>query len=602
LYAFPNKALAQPASGSVPGTLPNLTSTPIPGDNLIDFPEPLKDFGANLVLDKSRLLLGFKNNHTRQEIASFLTTSFPPFKLEESVGSIGDAQLPRKINHTRRRFWVRTSTGSPITQPLVSSLVLTSESIANYALEWIGPVYSLPGTTGRRGLVCPLPHVIDVKPASSYTNDQLVQKLQSIQANNTTYKLKKISKQLSPTGSSSQEFALEPNDHRPIYALRDFLMSQNIASETRLHYMPLLKPTGGCAGWSGCWVSGVDLINSQWNMNKIRASQPSGGSGWDITKGVETIIMAILDDGCDLDHPDLKCNYFVEPGQTISGQTYSSGEMITAGGGITSGDQQSHGTWCIGVSGPGHSNNAGLKGLAGCCKILPLRLEDYTPETIVKAIDHAIAMSAKVMSISWGYDPNDYASLPGFWTPVDDALTRAHDANIVICAAAMNANVNRIFYPARNSHVIACGATNQSDRRCTITDWASYNDPDLQGSNKGDQLWVMAPGVDIPTTGVHVGVADSVTNYTWFAGTSVATPHVAGLAALILSLKPFTPDEVKNIIKSTAVKVGPISYDSTGWNNEYGYGRIDVRAALVTARDSSSGSSPPQAPQNLTVT
>ena len=181
----------------------------------------------------------------------------------------------------------------------------------------------------------------------------------------------------------------------------------------------------------------------------------------------------------------------------------------------------------------------------------------------------------------------------------DNAITAAFNAGILMCASSGNQVIlpnPSLLYPAKLADkVMACGASNQEHRRCTGTDW---NDPSL-ASNYGPGISVVAPGTSIPTTDL-IGKQGWNTRSDYvesFWGTSAATPHVAGLAALILGEYPtLTQSEVRQAIEATAEKIndqvkgGTYAYHPPSqqypygiWHDEVGYGRINVAAALSFA-------------------
>jgi subtilisin family serine protease len=154
---------------------------------------------------------------------------------------------------------------------------------------------------------------------------------------------------------------------------------------------------------------------------------------------------------------------------------------------------------------------------------------------------------------------------------IDPALKYAASHDVVICAPTGNLNSRLNLYPARSPFVIACGACDRADNRKR----ASKDDGDRPwGSNYGPELSVVAPGVAIHTTDWRGGYVEGM-------GTSVAAPHVAGLAALLRSVNPsLTAQRIRDIIELTADKVGARRYDpQPGFpngprNDEMGYGRI----------------------------
>lgn len=129
----------------------------------------------------------------------------------------------------------------------------------------------------------------------------------------------------------------------------------------------------------------------------------------------------------------------------------------------------------------------------------------------------------------------------------------------MLIAAAGNDGLESILYPAAFLHVMAVGATDNTDHLAGF-------------SNYGDALDVVAPGVNIFSTLWN-------NSYTYLSGTSMATPHVAGVAALVLSLHP----EYTNVQVEIALKAGCVDLGTPGWDPYYGYGRVDALAALKGA-------------------
>lgn len=316
--------------------------------------------------------------------------------------------------------------------------------------------------------------------------------------------------------------------------------------------------------------------SNQWNMTKIGAPD-----GWDISQGANTVVIAILDTGCDMDHEDLAAKYV----PAVDWRDVSDGAENPE----NPGDDEGHGTCCTGIAVAESNNNQGVAGVAWNCSIMPVRAIGnegtyFSESAAVRAINWARLHGAHVISMSW--------ALSGPHTNADAAITDAHDANIVLVAASGNLELivpgDAIDYPASHALVIAVGASNQLDQRC---EWSQFG-PDLD---------VVAPGIAIWTTDrsssswgynnyldPEVPLGDAEGNYyNDFEGTSAATPHVAGLAGLLRSLYPtLTNDQVRSIIEKTAEKVGGYTYDhdpahpSGTWNSEMGYGRINVFRAL----------------------
>lgn len=295
------------------------------------------------------------------------------------------------------------------------------------------------------------------------------------------------------------------------------------------------------------------------------------------------IIVAVIDKGCDRDHPDLEGSF--AGGTTIAENISTPGPRGREG---HEGGGPDHGTKVAGIIGARCDNGMGIKGLAPGCQIMPIRLEHETPRDLAAAITFAYLNNAKVINIS--------LASPFFNTEHVRAEIRiAVSRNVVICASAGNDSGSALSYPASDFNVIACGAITQNGRRCTSADWGLTDD-----ANYGPGLSVVAPGVAIPTTQHSSGSgrhrdADYANA---FEGTSAAAPHVAALAAIILSMKPaLSTDEVRDIIENSARQLphynytdNPIFADGTprrirnGWDLQVGYGCIDFEAAITAAQ------------------
>lgn len=323
---------------------------------------------------------------------------------------------------------------------------------------------------------------------------------------------------------------------------------------------------------------------NQWNMPIISAED-----AWDIETGDATIIIAIIDSGFDLGHPDLEFT----PNTAANPTHFNAVEFLdgdpppydASSAGVA------HGTSCAGIAAATINNNRGVVGLAGGCRIIPVRLGTIPSTARVAAgLNWARNNGAAVASLSL----NTSTSMA-----TDNAIVDAWNAGMVICAATGNDGENTwspaINYPANHANVIAVGASNEDDERKRPE---SSDGEDWWGSQFGDELDVVAPGVHIWTTDEQgasgynptAGVAGDY-NPT-FNGTSSATPLVAGLAGLVLSANPsLTNQEVRDIIESTTDKISPALYayaNTAGrpngtWHEEVGYGRINAHAAICAA-------------------
>lgn len=277
----------------------------------------------------------------------------------------------------------------------------------------------------------------------------------------------------------------------------------------------------------------------QWALKKINAEK-----GWDITTGKRDIIVAVLDTGVDNKHPELQ-------GRLVAGTNTVNPLRSTR-------DDYGHGTHVAGIVAAAANNGVGIAGLANV-RIMPVKVFDEynggsdtsVSDGIIWAADHG----ARVMNMSFG---SFYRS-----PLLNDAIEYARGKGVVMVAAAGNWASEYISYPAAIKDVIAVAATNNKDE---LSKFSSY----------GPEIDVSAPGEDIYSTYWDHFKGSS---YREESGTSMASPMVAGLAALLLSKNPkLPPDEVREIIEASATDLG-----EPGWDPKFGHGRIDVYKALTTS-------------------
>ena len=301
--------------------------------------------------------------------------------------------------------------------------------------------------------------------------------------------------------------------------------------------------------------TGTDPYRTQqWDMTKIRT-----GDAWQKSTGAG-VTVAVIDTGVDASHPDLA-------GKVLSGYDYIT---KTAG---TSTDPNGHGTHVSGTIAALTGNGVGVSSVAPDTKILPIRVlgadgSGYMSDAasgIIYAADHG----ANVINMSLGSSSQVAA--------VTNAVTYARSKGVVVVAAAGNSRSSGspTSYPAADTGVIAVAATDSTD---TV---ASY-------SNQGSYVDVAAPGSNIlSTTGG---------GYAAWNGTSMASPHVAAVAALLKSYNStLTPDQIEKAMETSAIDLG-----AKGKDSDYGYGRIDAAAALAAA--GSSTTDPTTAPTTVPAT
>jgi thermitase len=300
-------------------------------------------------------------------------------------------------------------------------------------------------------------------------------------------------------------------------------------------------------------------------------------NAWDIEQGDSNIIVGIIDTGVKLDHPELEGriwqNYDEIPDNAIDDDTNGFVDDVRGWDFANSDndpvDGHGHGTNITGIIGANANNSIGYAGVDWNCKLMIIKaFKDNgsgTQSMWANAVYYAVDNGAKVINMSFG-TTNPTMTF-------QDAITYALDNNVVLVACMMNTNSNTIFYPAGFPGVIAVGSTNPDDTRSHPFPW----DPQ-SGSNFGSHISVVAPGNYI--FGLDY---QSNTNYSvYYSGTSQATAHVSGLASLLLAQDPDrTPAQIKSIIEATAEDtVGDPVEDTPGWDQYYGYGRINAFNAL----------------------
>jgi subtilisin family serine protease len=497
-----------------------------------------------MVRDPARLLVAFEKALTRKRLIALLDRYG---LVLEDTGDDSEARLPQvSVNHTDTRFWTRAASGAAIDDETIKAIEGQRDATR---VAWVGPVYRLPNLEGRVGLLCPLPHVLVVNPGPNGREEPgavagLLEQLGLAEDDKRSAHLGEL-----------RYFALREPRGASVYETRARVLERKeLIADARFENMPMIVPVAA--------VPNDPLWAQQWDMAQIDAPQ-----AWDVTTGASTVIVCVLDQGCDLTHPDLVP--FAAPGIRLD-------TMGPDGDAIGN-----HGTPCAGIVAGRFDNALGATGVAGACSILPVALVAWTDVEVAAGINYATAQGARVISMSFGWDP---------WDPaiIDPAIQAAFTADVVMCVATHNYN-SAITYPATNPLVIACGASDQIDNRKSPTS----PDGETWGSNFGPAMSVVAPGVLIPATdrqaaagyNTAAGTAgDYVMN---FNGTSSATPHVAGLAALVRSQYPsLTNVQVRAAIERTAEKVGVAAYaDTPGyqngtWNQEMGYGRINAFQAV----------------------
>ncbi len=298
---------------------------------------------------------------------------------------------------------------------------------------------------------------------------------------------------------------------------------------------------------------------------------------WDIEQGDSSIIVAILDTGVKLDHPELNNRIWTNSNEVINNSDDDENgyiddiqgwDFVNIDNNPT--DDNGHGTNVTGIIGANGNNNLGYAGVDWNCKLMVCKILDQNSwgyySWWTDAIYYAVDNGADVINMSLG--GSDFSNL------LNAAVDYAFDNGVTIVACMMNEDNDVTYYPAGFQNTIAVGSTNPDDDRSSPFFWNPAS-----GSNFGNHIDVVAPGNYI--FGLN---HQSNTNYnTYWGGTSQATPLVSGLSALLLAQDPTrTPADIRNIIRSTAEdQVGNTIEDTPGFDIYFGYGRINAHQALL---------------------
>lgn len=343
-----------------------------------------------------------------------------------------------------------------------------------------------------------------------------------------------------------------------------------ISEVIRYENIPFLSPT---CHTSPCKVPVTEytpndpMFAQQWGLHRTEVPR-----AWEIARGSSEIIVAVIDEGVELSHPDL----------LLHPQSWNA-TNDTPDGSPTG----NHGTACAGIIGAQMDNAQGVAGAAAGVRIMAIATATWADVDIAEGLYFAADNGARIVSMSFGV----YASW-GFWDfdLVRDALQYAHNQGLVLIAASGNEDMATARFPGSDSRTLCVGGSNRSDERKRVGDSSSEN---WWGACFGPSVDVVAPCLEMPTTDRLGGAGYSANDYyDSFNGTSSATPLVAGIAGLILSLRPnLTNVEVRRIIESSCDKISPSLYSyahdnakpSGTWNNEVGYGRVNAERALLMA-------------------
>jgi subtilisin family serine protease len=304
-------------------------------------------------------------------------------------------------------------------------------------------------------------------------------------------------------------------------------------------------------------------FNQQWGLHQSNDHDMDLPEAWDISMGNEDIVVVVLDSGIDQNHPDI---------HQLTGETFTG----SSSNGNPSNGCDNHGTAVSGCVAATIDNNQGVAGVAPHCWVRAGKIFnemdlfgfcfgflEFQESWAINGITWAADSGARVTNSSWGGG----SPMSG----ITNAFNTTRDAGVFHVAAAGNDGSSTISWPANLDSLISVAAMSSNG---TLASFSTH----------GNGLFISAPGESIRTTDRSGGDGYGSGNTTTIDGTSFASPYTAGVAALVLSVDPtLTPDELENVLSSTAVDYGSGGYDTT-----FGHGFVNAKAALDAVDDGTS--------------
>ncbi len=462
---------------------------------------------------------------------------------------------PNRVNESDAHVWVKVRDDSSFSPARYRDLAGRFDAAE---LSFIGPVYRLDGA--RPGdLFSPVPNLVLVRgkdPLSAALRQRMV--LEGLQL------VWSASQWLARIGYELYEVDEEIED---AYRVKTRLLQHHGDVVDKVHWVTVALRSPSLAS--------TNDPREQWGLGPygVRVSSAANKSAWDLETGESAIEIGVLEKGFHPNHPDLP--FDLNDGFNAA-DPYD--QSLTVQDTIG----EDHGTKVAGIVGAIADNNQGVAGVAHGCTIVPIKYNGTSLQMSV-ALSAALRGGVRVMNISQGWDYDFAQTLDD--TPVVENMLAAVTAppdGLVVCAGTGNdagelsAGAGQsIYFPASHADVVACGGSNRGRSRWRAYLWGSnFKD----GPNPTEGVTVAAPADEIDTTDLDAG------GYQPLWGTSAATPHVAGVAGLVLSRCPgLSPSDVRSVLEKTAEL--PDTYKATvgDWHPALGYGIVDAFAALGAA-------------------
>lgn len=356
-----------------------------------------------------------------------------------------------------------------------------------------------------------------------------------------------------------------------------------------VHYDPAISPSDAVAAFTDVaavssaepnyysWLCATTPNDTDWaqQWGPVAIHCPDA---WDTQTGSNTVAVAIVDSGIDPGHPDLAGNLltgrnFVNVGADPLGWQYVGRKTLSGANDTNAADEVGHGTHVAGIVGAIGNNGQGVAGVVWSCHLLPVRVMARVVKTDGSGATTGMGTSANIAAgIRWAADQpgvkviNLSIGSRQSSSAQTNAVTYAINKGILVVAAMGNENTSVPSYPAAISGVLAVGAIDKNDQRWVGTPG--------HGSNTGAHIGLVAPGAVVYNT--YYDYPTTTSTYRNLTGTSMASPHVAGVAAMLFSAAPAkTAADVKAALLSTARRL-PSNTDPL----QVGAGCVDCVAAL----------------------
>ena len=345
----------------------------------------------------------------------------------------------------------------------------------------------------------------------------------------------------------------------------------------------ILAPTASAAyDDAACRTAAVTWANdpcagNQWGIVNVRAPE-----AWSVTQGAG-VTVAVVDTGADFDHPDLATNLVRVAGSDITrNQAYKCPFMPTGGqsSNAVAQDDNGHGTHVSGTIAAVTNNGVGVAGVAPAARVLPVKVLDASgsgsDNDVARGICFAADNGAKVINLSLGFDPASSIVVTMLGNDTEQAISYAYGKGSAVVIAAGNETFPACDFPASHTKALCVGSVDRRDNHSWF-------------SNFGTNVGVVAPGglgsvfcedsEDIWSTLLPGSSGDCADDgYDSFAGTSMASPHVAAVAALVVAThgSGVSPDFVYTKLEQTADDLGTPGVDPI-----YGHGRVNAHRAVT---------------------